>query len=218
MPTSPQLSAEFRWFWKDDPPAGLYDWFCEGQGSICAAGGGGEIRQDVYLRDPRQPQLGIKRRGGKPGVEIKSLFAIWELPIGSIFAAPIQLWVKQTSTALELPEGATIRTSKTRRLRTFDLTGGAPQEIPLGPAESPLNPSQAPPARGCNVELTKVVVEGQTWWTLGFESFQASDGLNTIEHDTWRTAEEMASRNPPPLGTPLLASYPEWLCLFVQGD
>lgn len=212
------LSAEFRWFWKDELPAGLYEWFCEGQGSVCAAGGGRKAREDLYLRDPKQPQLGIKRRGEQPGVEIKSLFATWEIPTESVFAAPIQLWGNQNSTALDLPEGTTIRTSKTRRLRKFAMTDAAPTEIPLGPDESPRDKSLAPPGRGCDVELTKVVVEGQTWWTLGFESFQASGDLNTIEHDVRRTAEEMASRNPPPLGSPLVASYPEWLCLFVQGD
>lgn len=215
-----QLSAELRWFWKDELPEGLFEWFCEGRGETCAAGGG-KVRQDVYLRDPKQSELGIKRRGEEPGVEIKSLVATRQIPLGhfpGLTAAPLQIWVKQTSTALELPQNATIRSTKTRRLRKFDMTGGASTEIPLGPDEALLNKSQEPPARGCNVELTKVVVEGQTWWTLGFESFQSSGSLNTIESDALRTAEEMASRNPPPFGTPLVASYPEWLSLFVQGD
>lgn len=212
-----QISAELRWFWKDSLPEGLFDWFCDASGDLCAAGGGGE-RKDFYLRDPKQPELGIKRRGGEPGVEIKSLFAEWELPAKHVFAAPIQLWVKQVSSAFVLPDDATIRASKVRRLRKFDLTSGAPIEIPLGRDEMPRDGSQSLPERGCNVELTKVVVEGQTWWTLGFESFQSSRDLNTIESDAWRAAEVMASRNPPPLGTPLRASYPEWLCLFVQGD
>src|SRR3982751_1191157 len=35
--------------------------------------GGGRPREDVYLRDDRQAALGIKRRGGRPGVEVKGL-------------------------------------------------------------------------------------------------------------------------------------------------
>lgn len=208
------LSAEIRCFWRDELPEGLFEWFCEEREGRCAAGGGKQ-REDVYLRDPHQEEVGIKRRAGKPGLEIKSLVATWDSFAAPRLRQPIQIWVKTSSQYVLLPDDATIRTKKTRRLRTFDLSGDRPREIPLGEGEQPLDPSQDLPERGCDVELTKVEAEGQTWWTYAFEAF---GDLSTVEHDLVRTADEMAARHPPSLGTPLAASYPAWLRLFVQGD
>ena len=63
------FSAELRWFFKGPPPAALDSWFRSGH----IPPGGGEIRRDEYLRDPKQQQLGVKKRGRNPGVEIKGL-------------------------------------------------------------------------------------------------------------------------------------------------
>src|SRR5262245_44954616 len=60
-----QVSAETRWFWSESVDA-FREWF----GGSAAhggkeAGGGAASRTDEYLRDPKQAELGIKKRGGK---------------------------------------------------------------------------------------------------------------------------------------------------------
>jgi hypothetical protein len=57
-----QVSAEIRWFWRDAPPAGLEDWFRDAGVHGCPADDE-ETRTDVYLREPGQVELGLKRRG-----------------------------------------------------------------------------------------------------------------------------------------------------------
>src|SRR4051794_10428250 len=110
-----QVSAEIRWFWKDAPPTGLKDWFLSETAHGCAAGGG-NTRDDKYLVDKKQVEIGIKQRGDKPGVEIKSLVSDkYATCSEDPFAGPIQIWVKQGTEVLEITP--TIVTTKQRWLR-----------------------------------------------------------------------------------------------------
>ncbi len=209
-----QVSAEIRWFWRNEPPPGLKDWFCKADHHFCSAGGGG-TRMDEYLRDARQVELGIKRRGGKKGVEVKGLVAVtWGgLAVGP-FAGPIQLWTKWTAEPLELQSSSTVVTEKRRWLRKFDTTMPLPQEVPLDAHEKPLD-KRPLPALGCNVELTQVrLPNGQVWWTLGFESFGT---IWTVENDLRAVATTLVARRPPGLGEGMLASYPAWLKEHAGG-
>jgi hypothetical protein len=61
---------------------------------------------------------------------------------------------------------------------------------------------------GCNVELARVTVGGEVWWTLGFEAFGPP---RTLQASLRATAGLLAARRPPPLGDGLRASYPAWL-------
>jgi hypothetical protein len=201
-----QVSAEIRWFWKDVPPSGLKDWFISEAVHGCEAGGGNR-RDDKYLVDKEQDELGIKQRGGKPGVEIKSLVAdkyatLSEEP----FAGPIQIWVKQATEVLEIEPNIVI--TKQRWLRGYDTSGPTPIEIPLDQDEKPKDGRKLP-ENGCNVELTQVSLPtGQVWWTLGFEAF---GGLDTVAASLVATAKHLAKRNPPELKGGQCQSYPEWL-------
>lgn len=209
-----QLSAEIRWFWAGDPPAGLKEWFLEAKGDVCAAGGGERERQDQYLRDENQVQLGIKRRDTKSsqhkGVEVKGLVAAKQgMLAAGPFVGPIELWAKWGSESLAIDEGSTVTIRKQRWLRKFDGAASPPREIEVTPNEQP-GPGQTFPNRGCNVELTRIGVEGLagTWWTLGFESFGA---LATVEADLRAAAAVLSERWPPGLEGGRLASYPAWL-------
>ncbi|MGZ8222097.1 MAG: hypothetical protein ACXWT0_10655 [Methylobacter sp.] len=204
-----QLSAEVRWFWPNEPPSGLQAWFCHADSQWCAAGGG-EARVDEYLCDPYQRELGLKRRGGKSGVEIKGLVAVtWGGLLISPFTGPIEIWAKWTSERLELQSNSTVSTTKLRYLRKFDTTFAFPEEIPLGTDERPLDKQRQLPNIGCNVELTQVTfANGKIWWTLGFEAFGT---IRTIENDLRAVATILASRQPPILHGGLQASYPAWL-------
>jgi len=207
-----QLSAEIRWFWRDDPPAGLESWFKHSNVEIYAPGGGGrDPRVDEYFRDPGQRELGLKIRGkANHGIEIKGLVAAG---LGELSAAPftgtIELWCKWISAPLELKAGSTIAIHKWRLLRKFDASGSSVREIELA-GEMPKDKDAPLPEHGCNVELTRIEIpaNGQTWWTLGFESFGT---LQTVGDDLRATAATLAARHPPILDGGLLASYPAWL-------
>jgi hypothetical protein len=203
-----QLSAEIRWFWSKVPPPQLEGWFRNATEDTCPAGGG-EKRQDDYLYDGSQIELGLKRRGGKAGVEIKGLVAAaWGNLTANPFAGPIELWSKWTSEVLELASDRTVPIEKVRWLRKFDTAKQVPEEIPLDSKEKPLG-KRVLPEIGCNVELTRITLrDDEVWWTLGFESFGT---FQTLGKDLCAVAATLAARQPPQIGTGLLASYPSWL-------
>jgi hypothetical protein len=126
-----QLSAEIRWFWKGSSPAQLAEWFSSTAAHPCPPGGG-ESRVGEYLSDSRQSELGLKRRGGKPGVEVKGLVALsFSTLAAGDFVGPIELWTKWTTEILELEPKLTIPIKKVRWLRKFDTTLPVVAEVPL---------------------------------------------------------------------------------------
>jgi hypothetical protein len=202
-----QISAECRWFTQSEVLAkALRDWFVRPVEGI-EAGGGNEPRQDLYLIDPREPELGLKRRGSKPGVEIKGLVDTVRQPLTGPFNATIEIWSKWTFTQIDLDKARTISVDKIRRLRKFSTSGPAPVEIALGPDEQPLN-NQRLPNHGCNVEFTTIRLPDAVWYSFGFESFGP---LDKVEASLRETADLMAARNPPALNDAVEASYPKWL-------
>jgi len=216
-----QISAEIRWFWRNSPPPNLEEWFCASSEHTCSAGGGGE-RVDEYMADCGQTELGLKRRGGKGGIEVKGLVAAdWDALNVSPFLGPIELWSKWTCEGLELNSTTPIK--KVRWLRKFSTESLSPEEIPLGESEMPLDKNRALPRTGCNVELTRIITGQEVWWTLGFESFGQ---IQTVSNDLRAVAATLEARKPPELGPAgelsspiwrgqngagLIASYPVWL-------
>ena len=70
------------------------------------------------------------------------------------------------------------------------------------------------PARGCNVEVTRVAgPEGEVWWTIGFEAYGA---LSTVVEDLVAVAGVMAVRRPPEMSDAVCQSYPAWLGSIVD--
>ncbi|MEF8703657.1 MAG: hypothetical protein V5B32_10460 [Candidatus Accumulibacter sp. UW26] len=203
------VSAEIRWFWREQPPEGFKDWFL----SIVVHEvmvGGGSTRVDRYLIDPEQSELGLKARGGKTGIEVKGLVAVAPDGLNTPpFAGPIELWGKWTSEALQFGSLSTRSLEKQRWLRTFDTALASPVEIPLDSEDQPLD-GHILPTQGCNVELVRIrlLPKGDTWWTYAFEAFGA---LESVANSLRMVASVIADRQPPPLGRPLVASYPAWL-------
>ena len=64
-----------RWFWSAECPDRFDAWFQAGSPSP-----GLSSREDEYLYERGQRELGIKRRGEKPGIEIKGLVAVLPQP------------------------------------------------------------------------------------------------------------------------------------------
>src|SRR5262245_6397629 len=99
-----QLSAEVRWFGLGAIPDDLRNWFLEPASAFVYPAGGGRSRTDVYLRF-KEPELSIKRRGGKKGFEVKGLVDTipWQFQLGEIGVLP-QLLCKWSSTELQVAE------------------------------------------------------------------------------------------------------------------
>ena len=164
------VSAEMRWFWPGECPDAFGAWFQAGSPPP-----GLDSREDEYLYERGQTELGIKRRGAKPGIETKGLVAV--LPASrdpAPFAGPIEIWCKwpSSTTLRDLP---TVKTKKKRRLRKFDMSGAEPVEIPMleddAPADHPPFPRE-----GCNVELTRIRARAGRGlvdvWVRGFRRSQ----------------------------------------------
>jgi hypothetical protein len=208
------ISAELRWFWpKETFPAGVRTWFCESGEKP----GGGAVREDVYVSAPDDPgnddplsgpKLGIKKRGKKPGFEIKGLVSVAPNTTSEPFAGQIQRWCKWTYLG-DLNADDVITTHKMRQLRKFDITDGRVSEIPLGDDEKPIN-GKSLPAEGCNLELTRITVSKSEdeWWTLGFEAFGP---LGTVEKNLAQTLAFVSPSGPISMASAEFASYPKWL-------
>ena len=203
-----QVTAEIRWFWRDDPSRELVDWFA----STTVHGGAHAVppeRVDRYLIDGWRAELGIKARGGREGVEIKGLVDARAAEITSgPFAGPVEIWSKWWTNALSLDSDRTVAIGKRRWMRAFDTTGPSPADATMHVAEW-LRGSRPIPGRGCNVEVTRVSTsDGQVWWTMGYESYGA---LSTVAADLKVVADVMSSRRPPPMSGATCQSYPAWL-------
>jgi hypothetical protein len=204
-----EVSAEIRWFWQGTGPANLQAWFTGREFHDCTAGGGNR-RQDAYLCDPQQAELGIKLRGNKPGVEVKGLVAsvVADGCRDHPFGGPIEIWSKWPSVALSLAAAQVIPVNKRRWLRTFDNVGAEVREIALDAQERPVNEHELPDEGG-NVEYTEISVAGlPPWATFGFEAFGS---LQTVIGNLRRLTAQMSRRSPPALTHGWCASYPAWL-------
>ena len=201
------VSAELRWFWRNALPDGVDAWFR--QGSIPA--GGGTSRSDEYLVDTRQTELGLKKRGGGAGVEIKGLVAVrGRAP--APFDGAIQIWSKWTSHVLTIDRLPRVVVHKTRWVRKFDTSGPRLTEIELDENERPRDANVEPPERGCQVEIVALRLDsGEAWGSVGFEAF---GDLATVEDSVQRTAAHLAATiSGFPRGLEL--SYPAWLAAHV---
>ena len=198
------VSTEIRWFYPDECPANLHRWF----GEMSPAPGGGKLRIDEYLSQTNQSEVSIKKRGGKPGVEIKGLIAVCRSELVP-FAPYVELWCKWRlhASALEMTKRMIIQ--KTRWIRTYDTSGAAIVEIPLQADEKPLN-GQPLPQQGCNVEISKIQIaeEPRQWWTLGFEAF---GDLDSAPGNLLKTTQYLIAHSfPLPICGEFL-NYPSWL-------
>ena len=201
-----QVSAEMRYWWADAAPSIVRDWFH----AMDFPPGGGRDRDDEYLLDPDQLELGLKRRGGKAGVEVKGLVQLATASRIAPFTGRVEIWTKWTSNAIRFEGAPVVLTRKTRWLRKYDTSNAACRELPLDENEKPAG-EVALPENGCNMELTRVRLDGTSaeWWTLGFEAFGS---LDDVIRSLGRTLAWLAPGAPARLITGASeASYPEWL-------
>ena len=204
------VSAELRWFWEGSAPTPLERWFA---GSACPPGGG-TPREDVYLLEPGQAELGLKQRGRRGGVEVKGLVRRAEHPLSAgPFAGHVEIWSKWTSEVLRLSDFPSIVVRKVRRLRKLDTRSAHVTEIALGADERPRQ--GALPEEGCNVELTEVGIVGRSevWSTLGLEAFGS---LDRVEVHLERAVGYLLGTEVPEFRRGTEQSYPGWI--RARGD
>lgn len=218
----PQVSAELRWFLNATHAADVRAfglWFRSGE----IPPGGGRQRRDVYALDRSTEEIGIKKREGRSGLEVKAL--VEPCLISLDFAgrkATAQLWSKTVSNTLALPSDPNdqLAVFKTRWLRKFETATPTATEVRLGGGLSGEDPIEDPrPALGCNVGWTLVEVPGMAaqWWSFGFETFafgQPGPLFPLLEEALRKTISALGVVMP---GRPALGekwreqSYPAWL-------
>jgi hypothetical protein len=209
-PIAGAVSAEIRWFWKEEIPVGIRDWFFQGEPR---PGGGPPFRTDRYISQVNSNQIGIKERGGKHGFEIKGLVATSKREELKRIASYFEIWCKWSCIAPYLDRAEKVTTHKTRWLRKFDTAGSEIIQIPLDENGNP-KPGYIRPSQGCNVELTKVEIpdQSQVWWTLGFEAF---GDITTAQLSLLRVAIPEDSTLSDLVPTGHFMSYPAWIAEWI---
>ena len=203
MPT-----AEVRWFFEGPVPDEIEEWFGHYRLALTA-----DPREDLYLLFPASLGLNIKLREGR--LEIKSLVkALGARNFTTDAAGHVQMWEKRFGEDVALTEFERLLTStpdlwiavgKERTLRTFSLDGNSTKEVDAGKVFLP---------EGCNVELTKITVNGSAYWSFALEAY---GDPSRIEDSLHRVADRVLSDKRRPHGIFSAAnshSYPEWLARF----
>ncbi|MBN1246205.1 MAG: hypothetical protein JXC32_01040, partial [Anaerolineae bacterium] len=197
-------TAEVRWFSEGAIPEDVQAWFAADFPLL-------EVqppRVDIYFPLVTDDGLGIKLREGR--IEIKQRYG----SLGAIaFCAGVigvpELWRKWAFGLVASggngegpgdPDGW-IAVQKARRVRNYALESDADSARAVPKALSSM--------RGCSMELTQVVADGQEWWTVGFEASGAESELGFILETVARQALGECSLLR--LGLERSYGYPRWL-------
>lgn len=198
-------TAELRWFYNATLPQPVTDWFtdhCPGEQLAPPV-----QRQDLYLATPGCEYLGIKLRQNQ--LEIKwrqAELGVVQLVNG--LAGQAEQWIKwicEPTPEKSLPEAdlakdCWIGVSKIRSQRKYQfLAAGSVIAVPI---DQPIN-------TGCTVELTKLSVHENAWWSLAFEAFgedkASTDALQVVANHLLSNYQE------PMLQAQDSYGYPQWL-------
>ena len=204
-------TAEVRWFSRGPTPPPVEAWFHQGAGGVDQEPG----RVDRYLHLAHVEDLGIKLRQGR--LEIKQRVGQQNLVrFHRRVAGLVEEWHKW-SFALSEPEsalaqaaavaGAWIPVQKERQLRRYRVTDDG-RVIALT--------ASASPHRGCELELSRVEVAGEAWWTLALEAFGEP---STLRADLLAVARHVfASDQSPALPARDSRGYAAWLSRLMQEE
>jgi hypothetical protein len=211
-----QMSAttELRWFYPGTLPVVVQDWFS--QSVLGQFKGAWNSRKDAYLLLPAYRYLNLKLRQNR--LEVKLRFEQTEIQrFGHCWAGTVEQWVKWGS-ADSTPQGAAIvdcaagasadqpvwvEVEKQRSQRRYHLSGAnIPQALPLSKRVQ----------SGCNLEITRLKVQEQDWWTLAMEAFGEPKRQQemVVAIATWLSQ----TPNSPTLEAEQSFAYPTWLSQF----
>ena len=195
-------TAEVRWFYAGDVPEAADAWFRALPGEPTE-----EARTDRYLR-PTDAALNLKVREGQ--VEIKRRDAEGDrVPFQKDVVGHVERWRKWSFDAAERTSADGtfwVAVAKTRRKLRYRI-GPDGQVI--------AHRDEAPPANGCDLEVTRIAVGDDRWWSVCLEAFgDEADVRDTL----LRTARYVfAIGHPPPLDAAHAMGYAAWL-LALSGQ
>jgi hypothetical protein len=190
-------TVEMRWFFDQRP----LDIACHFQRHTEV-----QERTDWYSM-PCNPLCGIKVREGKLEAKLRS--TAFGLRSIAHVAGQLEGWRKWS---LEFPMGdhpaesdlqaaAWLAVDKRRLLRRFNATG------------TTVTPTATRPVNGCEFEMTELVVDGRTFWTVGFE---AVGPPAEIELNLQRVAHHVVAQGgfEQPFAETNSYGYAQWLAQF----
>lgn len=158
------LTTELRWFCPGVLPSAGRDWFQ--QDALGQYLGSPESRKDQYLYIPACEYLNVKSRQGKLEVKLRQAER-GILPLGH-HSGQVESWAKwrcdasQEGNWLEDAEGPWVEVEKVRSQRQYQIL---PNQAPIA------IPTDSTVEEGCRVELTGLMIQDSTWWSLAFEAF-----------------------------------------------
>jgi hypothetical protein len=196
-------SLEVRWIFPGRLETAVAGWFARFPAES-------ESREDAYLLRPYLHGLSVKIRGGG-ALEVKvHRGSPGILDVAERAHGRMESWQKWSFPCGPLAPGGADPAGwrlvrKRRRIIRFSLASGknpvpVPVQVP-GPGSEP----------GCAVELTEVVVAGETWWSLGFE---ATGPAEEFRSELEAAAALMFAQAPPggvEFGSDDSRSFAEWL-------
>jgi hypothetical protein len=160
------LSAELRWFFEGPVPPPVHQWFHKSL--FC---GKPASRTDHYLLFPHTGKLGVKFREER--LEIKCLVGEAGVFFFGNAQGSIEYWEKWSSdqmpefSASQLQSDASwIQVQKSRVLRLFEVDKEGYEECDIRSGYIQLE-------RGCQMELTEILIRNVKYWSLGFEAFSS---------------------------------------------
>ena len=197
-------SVEVRWFGAGEAPGDVREWFLARGGDAAPA----PTRTDYYLRVVEGDGMGIKLREGRfEAKQRERRFGVVEF--GDGVAGQVESW-RKWSYLLDDPragsadgEGASpfwVAVTK-ERSQKFCSLDGADKVRHAAPGEL-LD-------LGCALELTRVTVNDEPWWTVGLEAF--GDETRLPEALTLVAQRLSAAANAPRLAAEDSYGYPKWL-------
>lgn len=198
---------EVRWFFSGEIPHRTSSWF-SGLGKVPETRGAARDDYQVWV-PPECDCLGIKLREGR--LEIK-----WRNAAEPAFSAcegrvegVAESWRKWmlpavdglgSSFMLQKPEGPTVRISKARAQRRYELL----QDGSLAPSQKEWIPAGT---TGCTLELTSITLQDNAWWSLAFETL-GNENFSLLQ----QAADELLrSYSGPRLERNNSCGYPRWL-------
>lgn len=203
-------TAELRWFKRGPLPPEILNWFQ--QNCLSTHPEPPEEREDLYLYYAGCNYLGIKLRQGR--LEIKWRNA--ELGIkrfGNSIEGKVEKWSKwlcedptgqsfQPSDVIKKAEWLTVKKER-QQCKYQVLKSRVITSVPVSESID----------EGCNVELTKLSINGEAWWSLAFEAFSKEDSL--VEYLQAVASWVFETYNGSKLQAENSYGYPKWLSLVV---
>jgi hypothetical protein len=199
-------TVEVRWFNKGVVNPRVLNWFQKGKGKLEEQ----PARVDYYLRVTDGGSLGIKLREGR--IEVKQRYhKHGVVRFHKRIAGLVEHWRKWSFELAErsnypagmaIPASSWVEVEKERIIRRYRITNQGNMEVVSARAYCDW---------GCDLELTSISVEGEQWWSLGFESF--GDEIAIREGLILVVKKVLAAEEPPAFNAEDSYGYPKWLAV-----